>query len=199
MQITSLSTRLCFPIAIWRRAVAWRPDRSRTFMNTWTPLVVAFSAGFAMGVTLYGLRLRAQLHLYRRFIEDRLSSINVSNLPVVPISGPPSCGTEAAFSSVCIASRSPKTVWRESEKVSRSDPAVGVGPWSGTTGLDIPYHQMVNPAIVSCKSSGIGGNPGPSERTVRSLSDKPVIRQCGLTLVTSDRNRGCTCKFVGKQ
>lgn len=46
-------------------------------MNAWAPLALAFSAGFAMGVTLYGLRLRARLRLYRRFIEERLSSINV--------------------------------------------------------------------------------------------------------------------------
>ena len=51
-------------------------------MNAWAPLALAFSAGFAMGVILYGLRLRARLHLYRWFIEERLNSIDLSNLPV---------------------------------------------------------------------------------------------------------------------
>ena len=50
-------------------------------MNAWAPLAWAFSAGFALGVTLYALRLRARLRLYRRFIEDRLSSINLHNVP----------------------------------------------------------------------------------------------------------------------
>ena len=65
-------------------------------MNAWAPLALAFSAGFAMGVTLYGLRLRARLHLYRWFIEERLNSIDLSNLPV-QIRGSQPAGKSTSF------------------------------------------------------------------------------------------------------
>jgi hypothetical protein len=46
-------------------------------MITWTHLLLAFATGGVLGSTLSGLRFRARLRLYRRFIEDRLDSVNL--------------------------------------------------------------------------------------------------------------------------
>jgi hypothetical protein len=46
-------------------------------MNTWMLLIVAFVSGFGSGTILCGIRLEARLRLYRRFIEDRLGSIDL--------------------------------------------------------------------------------------------------------------------------
>ena len=44
-------------------------------MNLW--MTLAFSVGFALGCILSSLRFKAKLKFYRRFIEERLSSINI--------------------------------------------------------------------------------------------------------------------------
>ena len=45
-------------------------------MDAWVSLSLVFMSGFALGVIVYGLRLRARLRLYRKFIEERLCTIN---------------------------------------------------------------------------------------------------------------------------
>jgi len=46
-------------------------------MSAWIVVACVFMGGFVLGGTLSSLWFRARLDLYRRFVEDRLNSINL--------------------------------------------------------------------------------------------------------------------------
>lgn len=51
-------------------------------MNVFVPLGLAFFTGLILGIMVSGLRVRAQLRFYRRFIEQRLDVIALPRVPI---------------------------------------------------------------------------------------------------------------------